>query len=153
MFLRAVLAFLALPGLVAFAVPAWFVRDGGRALSGIRLAGLVPFALGLFLLLWCVRNFYVLGKGTLAPWDPPRHLVIQGPYRVSRNPMYVAVSLILLGWAIGAGLTSLWIYAIAVPIAFHLRVVLNEEPFLERTQGDAWLRYKASVPRWIGRRR
>src|SRR5687768_6053240 len=96
---RTLLAFIALPGLVAFVAPvllAWpDVWQGS-----FRMIALVPLLAGVVLLLWCVRDFYVSGKGTLAPWDPPRRLVVRGPYRWSRNPMYLAVTLVLLGWAI-----------------------------------------------------
>src|SRR5215470_4381238 len=95
---RALLAFVALPGVVAIAVPAWIaaasLRGGGR----VHVAGFLPLLAGLALLLWCVREFLVAGKGTLAPWTPPRHLVTSGPYRVSRIPMYVAVATMLVGW-------------------------------------------------------
>ena len=75
-------------------------------------------------------------------------LVLSGPYCVSRNPMYVAVLLILCGWAVGFESRTLAVYAICVALAFHLRVVWNEEPFLARTQ-SAWPSYKARVPRWL----
>jgi protein-S-isoprenylcysteine O-methyltransferase Ste14/pimeloyl-ACP methyl ester carboxylesterase len=146
--LRALLAFLALPGLVAFVVPfliAWpRVREG--AFNALALVLLIP---GIALLLWCVRDFFVAGKGTLAPWDPPRHLVSSGPYRVSRNPMYVGVSLILFGWAIAFGSWALVLYALIVMAAFHLRVLRHEEPFLARTHGRRWDDYRLRVPRWI----
>src|ERR1044071_1831435 len=98
LFARALLAFLALPGMVAFVVP-WFLV-GGRVQRFDPL-GLVPALGGIVGLLLCVRSFYVEGRGTLAPWSPPRHLVVGGLYRYSRNPMYVSVSLILWGWALG----------------------------------------------------
>jgi protein-S-isoprenylcysteine O-methyltransferase Ste14 len=146
---RALAAFLLLPGTVAFLIP-W-------SLSGRRAphewSGAIPFALGSVLLLWCVREFCVVGKGTLAPWSPPARLVSSGPYRVSRNPMYVAVLLILCGWAWMYRSRTLALYALGVGIAFHLRIVLAEEPFLARTDRDAWNRYKQHVPRWIGRMR
>jgi hypothetical protein len=103
--------------------------------------------------LWCVREFYVRGKGTLAPWDPPRHLVASGLYRFSRNPMYVSVSLILLGWAMGFRSAGLLLYALAVMVAFHLRVIFHEEPYLARTHRDEWHRYSVRVPRWLFRSR
>jgi protein-S-isoprenylcysteine O-methyltransferase Ste14 len=148
MFWRAVLAFLILPGMVAFVIPLLVIRPnvGG---DSFNMIGAVPVLIGSILLLWCVRDFYVAGKGTLAPWVPPRNLVVVGLYRFSRNPMYIAVISILLGWALSFRSRALWIYAVAVALGFHLRVVLNEEPFLARTHGEAWLRYKSRVPRWL----
>lgn len=149
---RAVLAFLALPAVVAFVVPVLLL--GGR-LAGLsfNLLALIPFTAGVVLLLWCVGAFYRTGRGTLAPWDPPRALVVTGVYRLSRNPMYVAVVLILCGWALGFWSRALAIYAIVVTTAFHLRVVFGEEPWLARTYGADWERYKGHVPRWLGVRR
>ena len=147
LFVRALLSFIALPGLVAFAVPVWLAWPLIERTP--HLVGVPPFVAGVALLLWCVGEFYAAGKGTLAPWDPPRHLVVSGPYRVSRNPMYIGVVLILLGWAAAFGLRSLWYYAVGVTVMFHLRVVLGEEPWQARTFGDEWERYKARVPRWI----
>jgi protein-S-isoprenylcysteine O-methyltransferase Ste14 len=146
--LRALFAFLALPGIVAFVVPLWLLAP--RPLFGsFCVAGLVPLVPGLVLLLWCVRDFYVSGRGTLAPWDPPKRLVIAGPYRFSRNPMYVAVFLVLAGWAVGFRSIALGVYAVMVLAAFHLRVVLGEEPWLARTHGEAWNEYSRGVPRWV----
>jgi protein-S-isoprenylcysteine O-methyltransferase Ste14 len=101
------------------------------------------------MLLWCVRDFFVAGKGTLAPWSPPQRLVVVGLYRYSRNPMYVAVTLILLGWALVFGLWALLWYTLFVVIAFHLRVVLGEEPWLARTHGQEWSDYTGRVRRWL----
>lgn len=145
---RAVLAFVACPGTVAFLVP-WLLLRPGRPGPPAR-AGLVPLVVGIALLLWCVRDFYVAGKGTLAPWAPPRRLVVTGLYRYSRNPMYIAVVLILWGWALAFQSLALAIYALAIMLAFHLRIVLGEEPWLARTHGDTWAAYKARVPRWLG---
>jgi pimeloyl-ACP methyl ester carboxylesterase/protein-S-isoprenylcysteine O-methyltransferase Ste14 len=146
MLTRALLAFLALPGLVAFLIPLVVLRP---AESGFRWVALVPLAAGTGLLLWCVREFYVAGKGTLAPWDPPRHLVTSGLYRYTRNPMYLAVLLILIGWALGFASTTLWLYSLAVMLAFFAHVVWLEEPYLARTHHEQWKRYAARVPRWI----
>lgn len=145
MFARALLAFLALPGVVAFLVP-WLIRRGEplRHAGGLVLLGLGGLALG-----WCVLDFYVMGKGTLAPWAPPRQLVESGLYRYSRNPMYVAVTLVLLGWAMSYASLALLAYAGAVAAAFVCRVVWGEEPWLARTHGERWEAYRKRVPRWI----
>lgn len=144
----ALLAFLVLPGVIAILVPVvWLVRGGHTTIA--HPAGLVLLGAGFTALLWCVRDFYVAGKGTLAPWAPPRRLVIVGLYRFTRNPMYVAVTTINVGWAISFGVSGLLLYAAAVAVGFHLRVLLNEEPFLARTHGDAWQDYAHRVPRWL----
>lgn len=147
LFLRALFAFLALPGIVAFVVPLWWLAPRGHS---FHLIGLVPLSLGVGLLLWAVRDFYVAGRGTLAPWAPPEELVVVGLYRVSRNPMYIAVVLVLAGWAIGFYSPHLGIYALVIAVGFHLRVVFGEEPWLARTHGEKWSRYKEQVPRWLG---
>lgn len=149
MLARALFAFLALPGIVAIAVPAVFVTARLRDGAAFHAVGLVPLIAGFVLLLWCVRDFYVAGKGTLAPWEPPRDLVVIGLYRFSRNPMYVAVTLMLVGWLVCAWSRSLAIYTIFVIVAFHLRVIFGEEPWLARTHGAAWEEYRSRVPRWL----
>lgn len=146
---RALFAFLALPGVVAIAVPALLAMSRLKAGGAFHAVGLLPLGLGFVLLLWCVRDFYVAGRGTLAPWAPPRHLVTSGLYRFSRNPMYVAVALMLGGWALSFASPTLLIYAVFVIVAFQLRVVFGEEPWLARTHGAAWEEYRARVPRWL----
>lgn len=149
---RAVLAFLALPGVVGFLVP-WMLLGGGMSGRQFHSDALILLGPGLILLLWCVVAFHRRGRGTLAPWDPPRALVVSGVYGVSRNPMYVAVVLVLWGWAVGFRASGLAIYALGVMMAFHLRVVFGEEPWLARRYGDEWMRYRSQVPRWLGVRK
>lgn len=144
-FWSAVTAFLILPGTIAFLLP-WLLRPEGQH---FRSAGVPPFAVGAILLLWCVRDFYVAGRGSLAPWAPPVRLVVVGLYRWTRNPMYLAVLLILCGWALGYWSRTLWIYAGIVAIAFHVRVVWFEEPWLAARYGEEYAAYRARVPRWL----
>jgi protein-S-isoprenylcysteine O-methyltransferase Ste14 len=147
---RAVLAFLVLPGTVGFVVPLLLIAPRTPMTVG---PALVPVTTGIFVLLWCVRDFYVAGRGTLAPWAPPRRLVRTGLYRFSRNPMYVGVLSILVGWATGFRSWPLAVYAALVALAFHLRVVLYEEPTLARSFGREWEQYRVQVPRWLGAQR
>jgi protein-S-isoprenylcysteine O-methyltransferase Ste14 len=148
MFARALFAFLALPGVVAFLVPIfWLART--HHLEIVYPPGVLLWIAGVVVLLWCVRDFYVSGKGTLAPWSPPRHLVVVGLYRFSRNPMYVGVLMILLGWAWTFGSRDLLIYALCVAVAVHVRVVLGEEPWLAQAHGEEWIRYRSRVRRWF----
>src|SRR5947207_2423380 len=128
MFLRALFAFLALPGVVAGLVPV-LIGLGDTRRHGGSVIGFGVLALGVVLLLWCVRDFYVSGKGTLAPWDPPKRLVVVGLYRVVRNPMYLAVLTIVAGWGLTFGSVRLALYLCILAIGFHLRVLLYEEPW------------------------
>ena len=149
LFVRALLAFVALPGMVAFVVPLLLITPTDRR-HWVEPWGLLPLVPGLVVLGLTVREFYVAGRGTLAPWSPPRTLVTSGLYRWSRNPMYVGVLLILCGWAIGLRSWPLGIYATGVALAVHLRVILHEEPFLARMHGEAWSAYRDRVGRWLG---
>jgi protein-S-isoprenylcysteine O-methyltransferase Ste14 len=133
---------------VGLLIPLWVVQPQAR-FRLFRPAAWMLVISGVLLLLWCVREFYVAGKGTLAPWSPPRHLVTTGPYRFSRNPMYVAVPLILWGWAAGFQSPALAVYAAAVMIGFYLRVILSEEPWAARTFPSEWIRYRGMVRRWL----
>lgn len=150
MFLRAFIAFLLLPGLVAGIVP--FVLSLFDPFQGDgNLYGLVILGVGISILLWCVRDFYVSGKGTLAPWDPPKKLVIVGLYRYVRNPMYVGVLFILFGWIIVTASPMIFGFTVILSLAFHIRVVASEEPWAKVTFGYTWLDYKNNVSRWLPR--
>jgi len=150
-FLRALAAFLALPTVVAGLIPAWIVAASGGPTPGFGVAkviGCVVLAVGLVILLRCVRDFYVAGRGTLAPSDPPRSLVTVGLYRYMRNPMDVGVITIIAGIALTFGSPVVGWYAAFLLLAFHVRVVLNEERWLARTYPTDWQRYSANVRRW-----
>jgi len=152
LFLRATLSFFALPTLVAGLVPALMVSFG-KPDHRMMPCGIALLTAGCFLLLWCVRDFFVSGRGTLAPWDPPRHLVVVGLYRFVRNPMYLAVLIIVAGWSILY--LSMWLafYLLFLTVVFHLRVLMQEEPWLRRQFGTEWEAYSASTARWIPRLR
>jgi protein-S-isoprenylcysteine O-methyltransferase Ste14 len=147
LFARALLAFVALPGIVAFIVPVMLIPS--IQTRAVHLEGLIPFIAGVVTLRWSLRDCYLAGNGTLAPWDPPQHLVRVGLYRFSRNPMYLGVRLILVGWTASFRTRRLLIYTIVVVILFHLRVLLYEEPWLARTFPQEWRHYKSRVPRWL----
>ncbi len=148
---RALMAVLALPLVVAFLVPNLIAIFDPWRMPGLGL-GLLLLLLGVVLLVWCVRDFYVAGKGTLAPWNPPEQLVIVGLYRYSRNPMYVVVLIILSGRILLLGSPVLVVYTVGVAYAFHHRVVRYEELRLRETFASAWEAYEQSVPRWLGRK-
>jgi protein-S-isoprenylcysteine O-methyltransferase Ste14 len=149
LFVRALFAFLVLPGMIGFVIPLGLIQPDWRTRPFHSLAA-VPLVAGASLLLACVREFYVRGRGTLAPWSPPIHLVTTGPYRFSRNPMYVAMSTLLVGWAWAFGSRPLAIYAAFMIVMFHLRILVGEEPRLEREFGAEWQSYRTRAPRWLG---
>lgn len=148
MLIRAIAAFVALPGIVAFAAPIEIGISTGRSIRCVPLAA-VLLGLGIFLLCWCVREFYAAGCGTLAPWDPPKCLVTSGPYEISRNPMYLSVVTILSGWCVLWGSRILVVYTILFLCGFHLRVLWSEEPWATRQFGALWEAYCRRVPRWV----
>lgn len=113
--------------------------------------GVVVVLMGAALGISCILAFVFIGKGTQAPFDAPRHLVIRGPYRVIRNPMYVGVVGVLAGVAVYYGSAALSIYAIAIWIALHCRVIFSEEPALVRSFGSEYESYRAHVGRWLPR--
>ncbi len=152
-----------LPGTVAVVLPAIILVAGdgpnvGWGLDGLAavlpvLLGGALIAAGFALWLWTVRLFARIGKGTLAPWDPTRRLVVQGPYAHLRNPMISAVLAALLGEAALFGSPGILILAAAFGAINHAFFLLHEEPGLERRFGDEYRDYKRAVPRWIPRRR
>lgn len=127
----------------------WLLLPNDRWRSEGTLLGWPVLLFGVCVLLWCVRDFYVLGKGTLAPWDPPKTLVIIGLYRFLRNPMYVGVLGIVAGWGLLAGSPLLTGYAGVLALCFHLRVVFYEEPALARLFTSEWTEYSKRVNRWL----
>jgi protein-S-isoprenylcysteine O-methyltransferase Ste14 len=119
------------------------------SLSVFRFIGLIPIALGALLYLWCAWDFTFTGKGTPAPFDPPKDIVLRGLYRYVRNPMYVAASLALIGEAILFESVLILVYAATVFSFFHLWVMFYEEPTLRRKFGASYEDYCLKVSRWI----
>jgi protein-S-isoprenylcysteine O-methyltransferase Ste14 len=141
------------PGTVTILVPYLLLSSASRpssaSLGPWRLVGLLPLLLGVAAYLWSAGSFALAGKGTPAPIDPPKELVVQGPYRYVRNPMYLGVVLVLVGEALVLASPILLRYAALILLAFHLFVVYYEEPNLQRRFGEAYAHYCRSVPRWL----
>ena len=98
--------------------------------------------------MWCILSFAVIGRGTPAPFDPPRRLVVRGPYRYVRNPMYLGAGLALAGAALFYQSGALLGYASGFLVLMHLFVLLYEEPTLGRTFGQDYETYRQQVRRW-----
>ena len=155
MWLRHLLSIALLPFTVAVLVPIWIARrygvepapGDGLLAWALQLAGLGLLGLGLVFFIASLRRFASEGQGTLAPWDPPRALVVCGPYRYVRNPMISGVVWVLFG-------ESLLLRSLphAAWAAFFLAlnlvyIPLIEEPQLERRFGAAYAEYCRNVPR------
>jgi len=147
MLLRSIVAFLTLPVVVAGVIPFLIARIPAMIWWRSPL-GVLPMIVGMGILIISTVSFYRKGCGTLAPWDPPRHLVVRDLYRYNRNPMYVGVILIVLGWAMLTGSPWNYVYMVLLSVVFHLRVVLYEEKEMERRFGNEWESYRSKVPRW-----
>ena len=150
--LRSVLFVFLLPGTIGVYIPFRILRLTDRwVLPELTLATLCAGALtllGAAVLLRCVWDFFASGRGTLAPIDPPKQLVVRGLYRYTRNPMYHGVLAAILGQAWLFHSAALLGYAAIVWVAFHLFVVLYEERALEAAFGERYRAYRSRVPRW-----
>jgi len=153
---RAVIYAALFIGLVLVYLPARFLAWSGivrpAVIGAPQVAGMIMVTIGTALALWCVFAFVFIGKGTPAPFDPPRKLVIRGPYRFVRNPMYIGAGMTLAGAALFYQSLSIFIYACLFFLITHLFVVLYEEPTLRRTFGDEYEAYFRRVRRWLPRR-
>jgi protein-S-isoprenylcysteine O-methyltransferase Ste14 len=143
-------------GVVLVYLPGRFLAWSGiaeRATTGApQVAGMIIVAIGTALALWCVLTFVFIGKGTPAPFDPPRKLVVRGPYRFVRNPMYIGAGMTIAGAAVYYESLSILSYTCLFFLITHLFVVLYEEPTLRRTFGDEYEAYFRRVRRWVPRR-
>jgi protein-S-isoprenylcysteine O-methyltransferase Ste14 len=123
---------------IPLAIPEWLGIMGWLiALAGALLAAL------------CIGTFVTRGRGTPAPFDPPREFVASGPYRYVRNPMYLGAAGVILGAGLILSSPSIVLLAFAFLAITHLFVVIYEEPALTSRFGDSYLRYKSSVHRWL----
>ena len=142
-------------GLLLVFVPARILERSGMVrpaqLGAVEYTGIVVAVAGWALALWCILTFALIGRGTPAPFDPPRKLVIQGPYRYVRNPMYLGAALTLCGVALFYRSRALLAYMAVFLIATHIFVVWYEEPTLTRLFGADYEAYRTRVGRWLAR--
>jgi protein-S-isoprenylcysteine O-methyltransferase Ste14 len=143
------------PGTLTLYLP-WVLTRGrvgpplfdGAASRGL---GALLMALGLPVLLDAFARFALQGRGTPVPLLPTERLVVTGFYRRVRNPMYVAVTALIVGEALLLGSPPVLLYGLVVWGVFHAFVVLYEEPAGRRRFGAEYARYCAAVPRWVPR--
>jgi len=146
--LKNLLFTVVVPGTVAVYLPT-SLSQGARGGQASLAGAAVFFALGLGIYLWCLWDFATFGRGTPAPIDAPKHLVVRGLYRYSRNPMYLGVLTVIAGWLVLSPSVRLAVYLAAVWTMFELFVILYEEPRLLELFGTEYSEYKRRVGRWL----
>lgn len=139
-------------GVVLVYIPArllyWSGATSPPSIGVLQIGGALIAAASGALALWCVAAFAMAGKGTPAPFDPPRQLVVRGPYRWVRNPMYLAAVLALGGAALFYSSAALAAYAAGFLLLAHTVVAWFEEPTLRRRFGADYAAYCGTVRRW-----
>jgi len=154
--LRAVVYASVFISLLLVLVPARLLQWSGVSLTdgfGARqIAGIAVVLLGAALTAWCVVTFAFLGRGTPAPFDPPRALVVRGPYRFVRNPMYLGAAMAIAGAGLYYASWPVLGYALLFLLGTHVFVRLYEEPTLTRLFGTDYVSYCETVRRWLPRR-
>jgi protein-S-isoprenylcysteine O-methyltransferase Ste14 len=140
-------------GFVLVALPAWLAGPAGlerpAAMGWPQVLGAIMLIVGGAVTVSCVVTFVAVGRGTPAPFDPPRRLVDRGPYAIVRNPMYIGAILALLGAAAFYQSPAIAGYAATFFVVMHLFVIAYEEPTLRHTFGPAYDDYCGRVRRWI----
>ena len=154
--IRTIFFALLFAGTVLVFLPFYFFSSSSPTLAGgadfLHSLALVPVSAGLLVLVRCMWDFSVRGKGTPAPIDPPKELVVSGFYRYVRNPMYLGGLMLLLGEAWFFGSAELLLYTGGFALVTYLFVIFYEEPTLSKKFGTEYTKYCEGVPRWIPRR-
>jgi len=157
--LRHLVAVAVLPFTVTVLIPLWLARRDATVLElgssvplvMLQAAGLGLVAVGLLLFATSLSRFAVDGEGTLAPWDPPRSLVVRGPHRYVRNPMISGVVLVLFGEAAVLHSRPHLVWALIFLAINTIYIPLMEEPMLAVRFGDGYRDYCRHVPRLVPR--
>ena len=150
---KSLLLFLAVT-LTFFVAFPWVILQSSNGfltfyIGAYGLLGLLPVVLGLALVFWTLLSFAFIGKGTPAPFDPPKKLVLAGPFRYVRNPMYLGAVLVVAGEAVVYQSGAVFLQAIVMWVLFHVYVVCFEEPVLKKRFGQEYTDYLRVVPRWL----
>ena len=155
-------AIILLPGVVTIVIPTTILWRGGidtlglwRSVPASRfvlpMIGATFLCLGILLMVATIRLFATVGKGTLAPWEPPQRLVVQGVYRHVRNPMISGVLFVLLGESVLTASVPLFQWFVVFAVINATYIPLLEEPMLVNRFGEEYQTYKRNVPRWVPR--
>ncbi|NVO10773.1 MAG: isoprenylcysteine carboxylmethyltransferase family protein [Bacteroidales bacterium] len=137
-----------LPITVLIIVPLWIEKNASVLISTLVI-GIFIMCIGLFIMILTISSFVRIGKGTLAPWNPTKKIVISGLYAYVRNPMIIAVLIVLIGESIAVLSLNIFIWTVIFFVINNIYFLVYEEPNLERRFKDEYRDYKGSVPRWV----
>jgi protein-S-isoprenylcysteine O-methyltransferase Ste14 len=137
------------PGTVGVYLPLMLSSNHSTPPWPIRAVAIALLMVGAAIYGWCVFDFASFGRGTPFPLDSPKKLVRRGLYRYSRNPMYVGVLTVIIGWAVLYRSAAVAAYSIAVALCFSVFVIFFEEPRLRKRFGIEYDQYRKEVPRWL----
>jgi protein-S-isoprenylcysteine O-methyltransferase Ste14 len=159
--IRHLLSVAILPFTMTVVIPAWLARQYKVEFTTpatareivLLVVGVTSLCVGLVLFAASLRQFAVRGKGTLAPWDPPQHLVVEGPYRYVRNPMISGVIFVLFGEALVLRSWPHAQWAVLFVVINAVYIPLVEEPQLETRFGSSYAEYRRHVGRLLPRLR
>ena len=156
LWVKVLLLFLLVPGIADVLVPWIILTTSGTftmpVIGWLQITGIVLVCAGLAISIWVLQALARFGRGTPAPFDPPRQFVRRGLFRWVRNPLYLGAAILIpLGEALFFRSWQLLVYAVILFMVLHLYIVLVEEKELERRFGKPYLKYKRTVPRWIPR--
>lgn len=153
--IKAALATIIVPGGAVILVPYLILRMTGSSPPPepglVELVCLTVAGLGAAMVIWVSVAFVRQGRGTPVPIDPPREFVATGLFRFVRNPMYLGVLTILVAEAVYFRSWLILGYALALWLAFHILLIVFEEPQLLRRFGESYRRYLSATPRWFPR--
>jgi len=149
LFLKNLAFTILVPGTVAVLVPIFLHKGKLLEFRLMSVPGVVLMILASIIYFWCLWDFARYGRGTPAPVDAPTRLVVRGPYRYTRNPMYVAALSAIMGWTLHFADPLLLLYGLVIAACFHLFVVLYEEPHLRSLFGAQYAEYCSQVNRWL----
>ena len=127
---------------------AQFLPFGTLPSFGVQLLGLAWIALAVLLILWSVL-YFCANKTTIEPHHTPTALITKGPYRISRNPIYLATVVSSVGWALWCGAVSAFVGPVILARVLHNRFVLPEEATLRAAFGAKADAYIEKTKRWL----
>lgn len=144
---------LAVVWIVSVSLPYWIAARGfdpfPMHLGNFRFLGWIPMIIGAVIVLWCYGLFIFIGKGTPWQFNPPKKLVVAGPYRFVRNPIEDGVLLIVAGEVLLFESSGVILYLISIFIVMNARMVFFEESTLRRRFGQPYEEYCRSVHRYL----